>query len=674
MLDRSAEEIRRSEKQLARIVALAADAIICVDGEQRITLFNEGAQRTFGYAPEDILGKPLSTLIPQRYHGRHGGHFAGVAGGAPMSRHMGERQAVFALRSNGEEFPADASISKIIVEGEAVFTVVLRDVTDRVQAEETRRLEGERLRLAMDAGRLGGFEYDQQADKVRLFGHAASILGLGQNECPVDAWFALVHPDDAPRFADTIRHAARGSHQVEMEYRIKRSDNTKRWIRAVASSAGGGDAWPRLFGTIQDITEQKALQQVLEERVAERTEALESEIARREQAQGTLLRVQRMEAYGQLTGGIAHDFNNLLTVIGGNLELVEGVIPDDRSRRMLRRAIDAVEMGSRLTSRLLSFARRSRLEPEVLNLNDQVIGVIDLLRRTIGEVITISSGLEPNLGRVKADPSEIENAILNLAINARDAMPQGGKLVIETANATVEAGFDAGAGIDPVAPGPYVRLSVSDTGAGMTPEVLSRAFEPFFTTKEPGRGTGLGLASIYGFARQSNGTVTIQSESGRGTTVNIYLPRIDARVAGRAGGDEEAASPAALPEMDGAGRRMILLVEDNQDVREITHRRLEMLGYDVALSASGPEAVAYLAQGGHADLVFSDVVMPGGMSGYDVVAWVEAHRPGLPCLLTSGFAEKAQGDSPDRSRRILRKPYATADLASALAEALGADA
>lgn len=664
-MDRTLDDIARSEERLARIVALSVDAIICIDSERRITLFNEGAERAFGYRAQEMIGQPLEKLLPERFRAAHGGHVAGFAEGRPTSRHMADRRPVFGLRKNGEEFPADASISKIMVQDEAVYTVVLRDVSERFAREQERRIESERLRQAMDAGRIGGFEFDQEKGEVSLLGHAGLILGIAEPVVDAERWFSFIHPEDAGRVADCLRMVTTGGHSVEMEYRIRRTDGVRRWVRAVASRAVTEGPWPALFGAIQDITDQKALQQLLEERVAERTAALEAEIERREQAQGTLVRVQRMEAYGQLTGGIAHDFNNLLTVIGGNLELLDDHVSDPRHGRILKRAIDAVDMGARLTRRLLSFARRSKLEPQVLNLNDQVIGVIDLLRRSIGESIAISSDLAPDLGQVKADASEIENAILNLAINARDAMPEGGKLVIETANVMVDDSFQRLGQIDRIAPGPYVRLSVSDTGSGMSPEVLSRAFEPFFTTKEPGRGTGLGLASIYGFARQSNGGATIYSEAGKGTTVNLYLPRVGSVAASI---DMQATAAAPAP-----SRCSILVVEDNPDVLDVTTARLKKLGYDVLASTSGPEAVEMIVSGADIDLVFSDIMMAGGMSGYDLARWIETHRPGMKLLLTSGFAEKvaAHGESDGHELRILRKPYATAELALAIREVLG---
>ncbi len=661
---RSLDDIRKSEERLARIVALSADAIICIDGEQRITMFNEGAERAFGYAAAEMIGEGLNRLVPQRFHAVHATHVDTFSGGRPASRHMGDRQAVFGLRKSGEEFPADASISKIIVGGEAVYTVVLRDVSERVAREQERRIESERFRQAVDAGQLGAFEHNPSNGHLRLLGHAADILGVSEDRMPLGRWLAMVEPEDKPAVEASMENVIQTGDQSQVEYRIVREDGARRWIRGIASL--GRDA--RVFGTIQDITEQKALQFLLEERVAERTAALEAEILRREQAQEALVRVQRMDAYGQLTGGIAHDFNNLLTVIGGNLELLDAHVADERQARMLKRAIDAVGMGSRLTYRLLSFARRGRLEPQTLNLNEQVMGVIDLLRRTIGETITISSDLAPDLGQVRADASEIENAILNLAINARDAMPGGGKLMIETSNINVGVAPDQPGGIDGLQPGPFVRLSVSDTGTGMAREVLARAFEPFFTTKEPGRGTGLGLASIYGFVRQSNGSVTIQSEARKGTVVNIYLPRFNTAPA--------SLSPVTGPDGADAGgavadtrmRPVILVVEDNAEVRNITCTRLESLGYQFRACGDGPSAIAFLQSGAPVNLVFSDIMMAGGVSGYDLERWVAANRPGLRMLLTSGFSDGA--DHGDSALRILRKPYRNADLAQAISGAL----
>jgi CheY-like chemotaxis protein len=359
---------------------------------------------------------------------------------------------------------------------------------------------------------------------------------------------------------------------------------------------------------------------------------------------------------------VAHDFNNLLTVITGNLELLDMRLEDERARVLLKRAQDAAEMGARLTSRLLTFARRRQFSPAPLNLNEQVMGMVDLLRRTLGEDIDLNARLAPRLWTVRADPSEIENAVLNLAINARDAMPKGGRLIIETANVTAED--DQIGTIERLRKGDYVRVSVSDTGSGMSPDIVGRAFEPFFTTKQPGKGTGLGLSTIYGFVQQIGGTATIYSEAGLGTTVTLYLPRV-ADDAGEALPMHTTAPPPAKGEC-------ILLAEDNTAVREVTRLRLEQLGYTVVETENGASALAALGSGRAIDLVFSDVVMTGGLSGFDVARDVRAGWPNVKVLLTSGYPDdmlRSQQISP-QDLRILRKPYNLTELARAIREVL----
>lgn len=370
-----------------------------------------------------------------------------------------------------------------------------------------------------------------------------------------------------------------------------------------------------------------------------------------------LRQAQKMEAMGQLTGGIAHDFNNLLTVIIGNLEMLEGRLTTPLQRELVTEALEAADLGARLTARLLAFARRSQLEPESINLNSFVVGLTDMLHRTLGATIYLSNALTPNLWSVRVDPSQVESAIVNLAVNARDAMPAGGRLLIETGNVVVDA--DMAGRLEGLAPGDYVRLSVSDTGSGMPEAVRERAFEPFFTTKEQGRGTGLGLSMIYGFAKQSSGLATIESTEGKGTTVTIYLPRHRVEPAAISAGDEEAAAG------QGAGQ-VILAVEDDERLRKLTVARLEGLGYRVRSAASGAEALELLAADPAVDLVFTDVVMPGGMSGNELGLKLRALYPHIPVLLTSGYAEELT----DKYLRILRKPYRLADLAAAIGDAL----
>lgn len=381
------------------------------------------------------------------------------------------------------------------------------------------------------------------------------------------------------------------------------------------------------------------------------------------QTEIALQRAQRMEAIGQLTGGIAHDFNNLLTVVIGNLELMEGQIEDEFLLTLLGEAQEASELGARLTERLLAFARRSRLEPERVDLNTMVVGLTDLLHRSLGEQIELGSALSTDLWPVRVDRGQVENAIINLAVNARDAMPAGGRLFIETGNVVVDDRFDER--MADLKPGDYVRLSISDDGCGIAPEILDRVFEPFYTTKQVGHGTGLGLSMVYGFVKQSKGHATIYSEPGIGTTVNLYLPRHEVVEEGAQGRTDT--SHAAR----GAGEH-VLVVEDDARVRALTVRRLGDLGYRVTEAADGPEALEIIDQIGDIDLLFTDLVMPGGINGYELVERARKRNSGLKVLLTSGYAEDLVNPDKlsERQVRLLRKPYRQADLSEAIRIAL----
>jgi PAS domain S-box-containing protein len=400
-------------------------------------------------------------------------------------------------------------------------------------------------------------------------------------------------------------------------------------------------------GMIHDISDRKHVEEAL----------LESE--RR------LAQSQKMEAVGQLTGGIAHDFNNLLLVIAGNLELLEPRLGDEESRSLLKEAQDAAALGSKLTDQLLTFGRRRHMDAQVIQLNELVVGVTDMLRRTLGEHIALSTSLGREIWVTRADPGQCQSAIVNLAVNARDAMPQGGKLVVETRNMVFD---DHHADFHSELPrGDYVQLSISDTGTGMPPDVRDRAFEPFFTTKEKGRGTGLGLAMVYGFVKQSGGHVTIYSEVGHGTTINLYFPRAQSDPAA-----ERLAARRA--ETDAHARETVLVVEDDDRVRQLTIKRLKLIGYQVLEAQDGPSALEILRRGEPVDLVFTDLVMPGGLSGREVAVRAREIKPGIKVLLTSGYAEElVQGDDLQRERlKVLRKPYQQADLVAALREVLGA--
>jgi CheY-like chemotaxis protein len=373
-----------------------------------------------------------------------------------------------------------------------------------------------------------------------------------------------------------------------------------------------------------------------------------------------------MESLGRLTGGIAHDFNNILTIILGSLDNILPQTPP-QLQRPVGNALRAAERAATLTQRLLAYSRRQALDPEALDLNLLVASVDDMVRRTLGEDIEIVVQLLPSIWPVLADKAQVENSLVNLVVNARDAMPDGGKLIIETANVHLDEGY-AERNAE-VAPGDYAMLAVTDTGTGMDQEVTEHAFEPFFTTKPPGKGTGLGLSMIYGFAKQSGGHLKIYSEIGHGTTVRLYLPRAAAVV-------EEIRSPAASAGDYLNGGETILVVEDDDAVRNLVVSQLESLGYHVIEAANGKAAQEILRVGVPIDLLFTDVVMPGGITGRRLAEEATRERPGLRTLFTSGYTENSivHHGRLDPGVNLLSKPYKKRDLAQKIREVLDAPA
>jgi PAS domain S-box-containing protein len=419
-----------------------------------------------------------------------------------------------------------------------------------------------------------------------------------------------------------------------------------------------------IFCQGHDVTEQKRAQdelrkhrEHLEELIRERTRALRESEAERRQTEIALRQSQKMEAVGKLTGGVAHDFNNLLQVIGGNLQLLQRDIIGERAQRRLETAVSAVERGAKLASQLLAFARRQPLEPVVINLGRLVRGMGDLLRRALGEGIELETVIDGGLWNTLADPNQLENVILNLAINARDAMDGEGRLTIEAGNAMLDDHYALFH--QDVEPGHYVMLAISDTGSGMTPEVMERAFEPFFTTKPEGRGTGLGLSMVYGFVKQTGGHIKIYSEVGQGTTMKIYLPRsLQAEV---------APTEAVTGPIEG-GTETILVVEDDPEVRATVVELLTELGYRVLKASDGQSALAVIQSGMPVDLLFTDVVMPGPVRSPELARQAQALLPDLEVLFTSGYTENAivHGGRLDPGVSLLSKPYRREDLARKL--------
>jgi len=387
------------------------------------------------------------------------------------------------------------------------------------------------------------------------------------------------------------------------------------------------------------------------------------DITERKIAEQQLLRAQKMEAIGQLTGGIAHDFNNLLTVILGNLELLEEAVPRDGGlNEWVSLAMRAAARSADLTRRLLAFSRQQVLEPANVDLNATVKGLAGMIARTLGEPIEVRTALAQDLWLTRIDPAQLESALLNLCVNARDAMPSGGRLTIETANVTLDAHYAQR--YPDAAPGDYALVAVSDTGTGMPPEVVERVFEPFFTTKEEGKGTGLGLSMVYGFVKQSGGHINIYSELGLGTSVKLHFPRLQ----GEAASGQAAKAVATAPR----GTETILVVEDERDVRETAVMMLESLGYKVLVAENGPAALKILEGPAAVELLFTDMVMPGGMTGLELAAKVRSLRPGLKVLYTSGYAESAVRDNEQalRDAEWVAKPYVRQRLAERVRKVL----
>ncbi len=412
----------------------------------------------------------------------------------------------------------------------------------------------------------------------------------------------------------------------------------------------------------QEVTERvRAQQQVqhyqehLEALVRERTRALEESEAERRKTEAQLRQSQKMEAVGKLTGGVAHDFNNLLQVIAGNLQLLQrDLVGNERALNRLQTATRAVDRGAKLSSQLLSFARRQPLQPLVVNVNKVVRGMDDLLRRTLGEEVELETSTRPDLWNTALDPNQFENVIINLAVNARDAMNGSGKLTIEVGNATLDEHYCR---MHPeVLPGQYVLLAVSDTGSGMTPEVIERAFEPFFTTKPEGRGTGLGLSMVYGFVKQSGGHIKLYSELGHGTTIKLYMPRaVEA---------ESMDAKVELGPIEG-GTETILVVEDDAEVRTTVVEMVSELGYRVLKAVDAASALVILESGVPIELVFTDVVMPGPVRSPELARQAKALHPDIEVLFTSGYTENAivHGGRLDAGVQLLSKPYSREELA-----------
>ncbi len=568
----------------------------------------------------------------------------------------------------------------VSVNGEALFdgqtpvrlTGTVQDVTDRKRAEAVAQVNDQRVQLALAAGAIiGTWFWDLPNDRLTVDEAFARAFGLdpalGRVGLSLEQVLATVHFEDRAGLNEAINKAISRGGAYAHQYRVRRADGHYYWIEANGRVNHALDGTPLSFpGVLIDIDARRLLEGERDQAIAALralTDTLEQQVTERTaellRIEDQLRQAQKMEAIGQLTGGLAHDFNNLVAAISGSLELMHIRISQGRFMDLERYMViaeGAAKRAAALTQRLLAFSRRQTLAPKPTNVNTMVDGMLDLIRRMVGPSVQIKAGATTGLWPALVDQPQLENALLNLCINARDAMPGGGKITIETGNRWVDR---QKAEQQDMLEGEYLLLCVTDTGTGMTPEVIAKAFDPFFTTKPIGQGTGLGLSMIYGFAKQSGGQVYIHSEIGKGTTVCIYLPRH------RGEADEGAAITKAAERPRAEAGETVLVVDDELAIRMLITDVLGDLGYTVIEAADGAGGLRVLQSDARIDLLITDIGLPGGMSGRQMAdeAWVS--RPDLQVLFITGYAENALPNNEQLAlgMSVLTKPFAVDALA-----------
>jgi PAS domain S-box-containing protein len=524
----------------------------------------------------------------------------------------------------------------------------------RQAAEDAYRADNERVRLALNAGALlGSFVWDVKSNVLsgderfaRTFSYPAE---QPLDNLPQDIAQAHIHPDDLSWLQEQVRQSMTTGEPFNAEYRVIRPDGSYRWVLASGCCEFNEQGEPFRFpGVLIDIHERKIAEESLLRFTRNLEQRVADEVGARLAAEEQLRQSQKLEAIGGLTGGVAHDFNNLLQVIAGNLHLLARHEPNNANvQRRVAASIAAVERGAKLSSQLLAFARRQPLSPAIYTPEQIFDGLGELLQRALGETFQVHMSAPANLWPVFVDRNQLENAILNLAINARDAMRGEGTIDLSAENIRLDRAFCTGKGI---VAGDYVRVSVADTGAGMPPQVLAQAFEPFFTTKPDGQGTGLGLSMVFGFVKQSGGHIEMSSVVGEGTRVQLYFPR-SLRTVGK--------ETTTADVQQRGGHERILVVEDNEAVRVSTVELLREEGYQVLTAANADIAMQMLLKGVAVDLIFTDVVMPGLIKSSDLAAWAKVQNPPVTVLFTSGHTRdiisRNHQLSPDT--HLLGKPY-----------------
>jgi PAS domain S-box-containing protein len=646
---RDITEQRARDEQLRLLEAATTrlnDILLITDAEPldgphgpKIVYVNDAFERRTGFTRDEVIGQtPRMLQGPKTQRGELDRIRTALLDWQPV------RSELVNYTKSGEEFWLELDIVPLADETGwyTHWVSVERDITDRKRAEQSLLAKEERLRLVTKAAGTAVWEWQAETDQrwwseglQEIFGHDP----ITANTDPL-AWLEYVHPDDSSRVETSLQRLAAGQDTVLKEvYRFRRADGTWAMVEdnafAIRDASG---ATIRLLGSITDITEKQQLEEKLRQ-------------------------AQKMEVVGQLTGGVSHDFNNLLTIILGNAEILEDELSTHPElQELARMSLGAALRGAELTSQLLAFSRKQPLDPRPIDVATLLAGMDGLIRRTLPENIDVEIVRTGGLWMIEADAAQLESSILNLAVNARDAMPAGGCLTIEMANAALDDDYIAA---EPdLKAGQYVLISVTDTGHGIESDNLDRVFEPFFTTKEIGKGSGLGLSMVFGFVKQSGGHIRIYSELGEGTCFKLYFPRSQ--------NDQRPVSAQHSGLNIQGGNEAILVVEDDAAVRAHVSAQLRGLGYRVHEAASGNDALELLQRTPDIDLLFTDVVMPGGMGGRDLAEAAQNLRPGIAVLFTSGYTENSivHNGMLDSGIRLLSKPYRRQQLAAKIRDAL----
>ena len=614
------------------MVESSNDAIVTKSLDGIITAWNRAAEQLFGYAAAEVVGKHIRTIVPPERRDEMYNILERIGRGETIDAYETERLrkngsvvevmlTVFPLRSGSGEIIGASEIARDLTESKRTQRELSREIEERQRIFET----SQDLILVTDP--IGTF--------VQVSPSAMAIVGYQPEEMVGHSAVEFIHPDDLGATRDEMRAARSGKQKRSFEARYIHKDGHEvvlNWMGTWSQPVR------RHFFIGRDVTGQRA-------------------------AEAQFRQAQKMDAVGQLTGGVAHDFNNILTVITGTIGILQDAVADRPELVSIARLIDdAADRGAQLTRHLLAFARKQPLQPRETDVNALVVEAAKLLRPTLGEQIEISSKLADDTWPAMVDPSQLTTAVINLALNARDAMSVGGKLTLETRNVYLDEAY---AGMhSEVAVGNYVMIAVSDTGAGIAPENLEKVFDPFYTTKEVGKGTGLGLSMVFGFVKQSGGHLKIYSEVGHGTSVKIYLPRAT-------GSPESVQESAVAPVVEG-GTETVLIVEDDALVRQYVLTQVRSLGYTTLEAANATEALALIAAHPAIDLLFTDVIMPGAMNGRQLADEATQRRPALKTLFTSGYTENAimHHGRLDPGVHLLAKPYRKPELARMIRLAL----